>query len=89
MKTCSIDFETGSETDLTKVGAYNYAAHPSTRVHCLAYTFNAGRTVKVWRVWGGEKMPADLDAAIDDPTVRFQAWNAQFERLIFRDVFCI
>jgi DNA polymerase len=86
MKICNLDFETGSEIDLTEVGVYNYARHPSTRAWVLRYTFNAARKVHTWHIARGEKMPADLDAALDDPEVMFEGWNVSFERLIFRDV---
>ena len=34
----SIDFETGSQADLKKVGAAKYAEDPTTRVVCVADT---------------------------------------------------
>ena len=86
MKICNWDLESGSELDLTQVGVYVYAAHPSTRVHVLKYTFDGGRTMQTWHVARGDPLPADLDAALDDPTVRFAGWNANFERVMFRDV---
>jgi len=38
----SIDFETYSETDLTKVGVWKYAEHPSTEILCMSYSVNNG-----------------------------------------------
>ena len=35
----TIDFETRSEADLKKVGAYEYARHPSTELLCLSWRF--------------------------------------------------
>jgi len=35
----SIDFETYSELDLKKVGAWAYSEHPSTEVICMAYAY--------------------------------------------------
>jgi DNA polymerase len=86
MKICNWDLETGSEVDLTVVGAYNYARHPSTRVHILKYTFNKARKMHTWHVARGDALPADLDAALDDPEIMFEGWNANFERLIFKYV---
>lgn len=42
-----IDFETRSEIDLRKCGAWNYSLHPSTEVHCMAYRLD-NRPVKIW-----------------------------------------
>jgi DNA polymerase len=81
----SIDYETQSALDLTKIGVYRYAQ--SAKIMCAGYaiyeenTFEPGM-VKVWRAWKGEPMPADLLAALCDERVRKFAWNAQFERLI-------
>ncbi len=43
----TLDFETRSEADLLKVGAYEYARHPSTEVMCIAYAFDDG-PVELW-----------------------------------------
>jgi DNA polymerase len=82
----NLDFETGATVDLTVTGAYIYAAHPDTHVLCASYSLDDGKTVKRWRAWAGDKMPADLAAALDDDTVEIHAWNAAFERLILRHV---
>ncbi|CAB4168991.1 Hint domain containing protein [uncultured Caudovirales phage] len=81
----SLDFETASPRDLTKIGAYKYAK--SAKIMCAGYAIYEENTfepamVKAWRAWAGEPMPADLLAALADPDVRLFAWNAQFERLI-------
>lgn len=81
----SLDFETASPRDLTKIGAYKYAK--SAKIMCAGYAIYEENTfepamVKAWRAWAGEPMPPDLLAALTDPDVRLFAWNAQFERLI-------
>jgi DNA polymerase len=43
----SFDLETFSEADLSEVGTYLYAEHPSTRVLCVAYSVNGG-PVQLW-----------------------------------------
>ena len=43
----SIDFETYSECDIFKAGAYAYADHHSTKVLCLAYAVDDGEP-KLW-----------------------------------------
>ena len=82
---CSIDYETSSPRDLTKIGAYKYAK--SAKIMCAGYAIYEENTfepamVKPWRAWASEPMPPDLLAALTDPDVRLFAWNAQFERLI-------
>jgi DNA polymerase len=37
-----LDFESYSEIDLRKVGHFNYCAHPSTKVLCMAWAFDDG-----------------------------------------------
>jgi DNA polymerase len=81
----SIDFETRSEVDLTVVGAYNYAQHPSTTVLTASYALHDG-PVKRWRPWLGEPMPADLRYDLENAKIPVAAWNASFERLILKYV---
>lgn len=56
-----LDFETFSECDLKKEGAYKYAKHPSTELLCLAYSIDGGQ-VQLWVP--GEDDPTDLFEAI-------------------------
>lgn len=42
-----IDYETYSEVDLKKVGAYKYATHPSTEILCIGYQID-DREPKLW-----------------------------------------
>lgn len=68
------DIESFSEIDLTEVGVYAYAEHPSTRIYCLSYIREDG----VKGTWiAGEPKPADLDEVTN-----WRAWNAQFERVM-------
>jgi DNA polymerase len=80
-----IDFETFSEIDLTEVGAYRYAEHPSTDPLCLAY---ARGNVEP-RAWApsaqGRTCPPRIVRAIDEGAY-FCAHNALFERAIWRYV---
>lgn len=84
----TIDFETRSAIDLKKVGAYVYAAHPSTDILCLAYKIDDG-PVKLWRLFADENAsdppPHDLFEAIaEGATVK--AHNANFEFIIWNVV---
>lgn len=48
MKRVTIDFETRSESDLKRQGAYKYSRHPSTRATCLAIKENGkGKPTKL------------------------------------------
>jgi DNA polymerase len=84
----TIDFETRSEIDLTKVGAWKYAAHPSTDALCLTFKIGDG-PVQRWHsplLWAyGLDMlpdPEELFDAIEAGAV-IEAHNAGFERAIW------
>lgn len=82
MTVCHIDFETRSAVDLKKAGVYVYAEHPSTSVICAAYAFDDG-PVSLWHA--GLEPPIELlEHVIKNG--EFAAWNAAFERIIWRDV---
>lgn len=81
MRECHLDWETFSELDLKKVGAYRYAEHESTEILMGAYAFDDG-PVNYWMRAEGEDMPFDLEDAFNDPETIFVCWNAQFERAI-------
>ena len=78
MTKISIDFETTSPVDLPRCGVHVYAQDPRTEVLCCAYSIDGGPP-KIWK--RGEKIPPEF--LRDD--VHFYAWNAQFERIIWRD----
>lgn len=73
------DFETRSAIDLTKVGVYRYAEHPSTDAWCFSYAFDF-QPIKLWRK--GQPCPPEIVNHIKSGG-RFKAWNAQFERTIW------
>lgn len=76
------DVESRATVDLTLVGAHIYWEHPDTRLLCVNYTFDKGKTpIRRWRVWADEPMPSDLRAALLDSECLFEGWNANFERL--------
>jgi DNA polymerase bacteriophage-type len=70
----SLDYETRSTCDLKKHGAYLYSTHPSTGVQCMAY--RDGKGVQLW-------LPNTPLPELSAPLVAF---NAQFERLITKNV---
>lgn len=78
----SLDFETRSVTDLRKTGVYRYVEDPTTDVWCAAFTVG-NDSVQVWHL--GDDPPDDLHRAVNDGAY-IKAWNASFERIIWRDV---
>lgn len=73
-----IDFETRSEFDI-KLGTHPYAAHPSTKVLCMAHAVDDEK-VSLWLP--GDDVPDWFDE-LRDPNTVLHAHNAQFERLIW------
>ena len=77
------DHEAFSELDLRKVGTSLYARHPSTEVLMTAYALDDG-PIKQWVPAEGESMPAELEDSLLDPDIKKYAWNAQFERYMWK-----
>lgn len=80
MKTLSIDIETYSEASLSSTGVYRYAADQSFTILLFAYSVD-GEPVQIVDLAQGESLPAEVEAALSDPTVQKWAFNAQFERV--------
>lgn len=86
----TIDFETRSVANLKDVGAYKYAAHPSTEIVCVAWTWPGDPEPRLWspeHIRGTN--PVDdvgelLDAVRNGESI--EAHNAGFERRIWRFV---
>ena len=79
MQTLSIDIETFSTTDLIKSGVYRYVEDSIFQILLFGYSVDHG-PVRVVDLASGEKIPADIIAALDDSNVIKWAFNAQFER---------
>ena len=79
-----LDFESRSEIDLTVRGLHNYSTHPSTQCLLMAYALNKAEP----RIWEPHKesFPAEVSELLDDPFIKKVAFNASFERHIFKDV---
>lgn len=77
--TMSIDFETYSDLDLTKVASSRYSRHRSTEVLMGAVEFNDSGEVLQWDAAGGEEMPKIVRQALVDDQCEKWAWNASFE----------
>jgi DNA polymerase len=94
-KYCVMDYETYSEADLTKVGAYEYSIHPSTEILCVAWRIGTLETLKSERTYCsnfggaiGDKFTGFLQALLD-PSIILVAHNALFEQVITRNVFAV
>ena len=75
----TIDFETYSETDVTVVGAYRYARHPSTDIICMYYQMEGWDERQRWLP--GHPFPEVLLGADE-----LHAHNSAFERYIWQYV---
>lgn len=80
MEYLSIDFETRSTTDLRRTSVYRYAEDPNTDIWCMAYAVGDYHP----RLWlPGDPPPAALVEWVEEGRP-LRAWNAQFERIIWR-----
>jgi len=72
----SIDFETYSECDIRKSGAYAYADHPTTEVLCLAWSVD-DEPPELWTP--NDPLPHRLFTLIEAGGATVWAWNSFFE----------
>lgn len=82
MTFCSVDFETRSSLDLRKTSVHKYASHPDTDFWCMAWAIG-DEDVHLWAP--GRPVPEALAAHVESGGV-MRAWNAQFERVMWRDL---
>ncbi len=80
MKTLSIDIETFSSVSLPKSGVYRYVEAPDFEILLFGYSVDGG-AVQVVDFACGEKLPANIIAALTDEAVTKWAFNASFERI--------
>lgn len=73
-----IDFETRSDQDVSKVGAYRYFTSPYTQVMMASFEVNSDGGIHRWRR-GSPPPPLFVQAVEEDWTI--YAHNAGFERL--------
>src|ERR1035438_1601762 len=84
MKRLWIDFETKSLVNIKNSGLDRYATDPSTTVLMLAWALDMD-VPQLWQPHLGP-MPAELRAALLDPTIQLCAWNYNFEKDILEFV---
>ena len=82
----SCDFETRSQADLRRCGVYRYAAHPSTDVWCFSFYDPEQGAILTWRPGDTDSTAERLRELAANPTCIFRAWNAQFERIVWRTI---
>jgi DNA polymerase len=79
MKNLSIDIETYSSADLSKVGVYKYSEAEDFEILLFGYSVDHGPVTTVDLV-SGEKLPEELLDALTDPGIIKWAFNCMFER---------
>lgn len=80
MKTLSIDLETYSSADISKTGVYRYSESPDFEILLFSYSID-GAPVQLVDLTCGERIPAEVEEALSDPSVTKWAFNASFERI--------
>lgn len=73
----SIDIETYSSVDIKKSGLYKYVQSPDFEVLLFAYSFD-GEPVRLFDLTQ-ERLPSEIIAALNAPTIIKHAYNAAFE----------
>ena len=79
MQTLSIDIETYSETDIKSAGTYRYCEDPAFTILLFGYAIDGGPVQMIDLTV--ENLPAEIVAALTDPTIKKTAYNAAFERI--------
>lgn len=90
-----LDYETFSECDLKKAGAWEYSMHPSTEILCVGFKTGTKETLREAPVQlyvpsgdaGTEGAFSNFYQALRNPDVHLVAHNAFFEQVITRNVF--
>lgn len=92
-KIITLDFETRSEADLKKQGAYKYSRHPSTKPTCLAFKLRSNPKVALLKYHMINQPFAKLPIAFQHKWESFikegylfVAHNAFFETCIYKNV---
>ncbi len=85
-----LDYETYSEADLKKVGAYNYAVHPSTEILCAGWRADTLENLAKAKTYlyhpEFETFNISFVRYLRHPDVKIVAHNAFFEQAITRYV---
>lgn len=76
----SLDLETYSSAPLPKCGVYRYVDAPDFEILLFSYAYD-DEPVNTIDLACGETIPADVLAALEDPSFIKATYNAQFERV--------
>lgn len=79
MRTLGIDIETYSSIDLIAAGVYKYAEDPDFAILLFGYAWD-DEPVQIVDLAQGEKIPEDVEDALQNLDVIKTAFNANFER---------
>lgn len=80
IKKMSLDYESRSDQDIGKAGAYRYWDSPESRILLASVSVNDG-PVTTYDLAAGEEIPEEVLRALADPSVEKWAFNASFERI--------
>ena len=80
IKKLSLDYESRSDQDIGKAGAYRYWASPASRILLAGFSVNDGPVI-TYDLTAGEEIPEEILRALADPSVEKWAFNASFERI--------
>ena len=80
IRNMSCDLETYSSVNLAKAGVYRYAESSDFEILLFAYSADGGPVQQV-DLANGERLPAEIIAALEDDSVTKWAYNAAFERI--------
>lgn len=81
-----IDVETRSCTDIGTAGSYKYMEDSNFEVILLAYALNEA-PVRVVDLLQGEDIPQEFITMLLDVNIELHAYNANFERNVFKKLF--
>ena len=76
----SIDIETFSSEPLPKCGVYRYSGSPDFEILLFSYAYDDEPVITIDMACG-ERLPADVLDALEDPAIIKTAYNAAFERV--------
>ena len=80
MRIMCCDIETFSSAPLPKCGVYRYSDAPDFEILLFSYAYD-DEPVQTVDMACGERLPPDVLAALDDPSIHKYAYNAAFERV--------
>ena len=76
----SIDIETFSSEPLPKCGVYRYSGSPDFEILLFSYAYDDEPVITI-DMASGERLPANVLDALEDPAIIKTAYNAAFERV--------